>query len=588
MDMRWSLEELYPSFESESFQKDFEKAFEKIESIKEWAKSNLDSTESSVSKIENYLKMQIEFGNLYSRLFEYASLVMSVDAKNETALQVVEKLEAKATDLAEPSAKFKKWLYSLGNLDTLISCSDLLKEHAFYLKELVLETKYLLRDEEEILLAKMKNTGSKAWEKLQELLSSTLLVDITINGERKQLPLPIVRNMAYEKDAALRKTAYEAELKAYDKIAEASAASLNGIKGEVITESKMRGYKSPLEMTLLHSRMDQETLDAMFEAIMESLPSFRKYLKKKAELLGHQNGLPFYDLFAPMGEGEMKFTYEEAKEFIVKNFSKFSPALGNFAKNAFEKRWIDAEPRDGKRGGAFCSNIHSIKESRILSNFTGMFNDVVTLAHELGHGYHGECLKNETYLNSDYAMPIAETASIFSETIIIDAALKEASPDEAFAILESDLMSSTQVIVDIYSRFLFEDELFKRREQGSLSVNELKKMMLESQKKAYGEGLDENYLHPYMWVCKPHYYSADYNYYNFPYAFGLLFSKGLYALYLERGEAFVKEFDELLAATGKNNLVDVAKKMNIDLHSVDFWKNSLRLIEKDINKFLSL
>lgn len=588
MDMRWSLEELYPSFNSESFQKDFEKVFEKIETIKEWAKNNLASTESSVYKIENYIKMQIEFGNLYSRLYEYASLVMSVDAKNETALQVVEKLEAKLADLAEPSTKFKKWLYSLGNLDTLISCSDLLKEHSFYLKELVLETKHLLSDEEEILLAKMKNTGSKAWEKLQDLLSSTLLVDITINGESKSLPLPIVRNMAYEKNAVLRKTAYEAELKAYDKIAEASAAALNGIKGEVITEAKMRGYKSPLEMTLLRSRMDQKTLDAMFAAIMESLPSFRKYLKKKAELLGHKNGLPFYDLFAPMGEIEMKFTYDEAKEFIVKNFIKFSPDLGNFAKNAFEKRWIDAEPRDGKRGGAFCSNIHFIKESRILSNFTGMFNDVVTLAHELGHGYHGECLKHETYLNSDYPMPIAETASIFAETIIIDAALKEASPEEAFTILESDLMSSTQVIVDIYSRFLFEDELFKRREQGSLSVNELKKLMLEAQKKAYGEGLDENYLHPYMWVCKPHYYSADYNYYNFPYAFGLLFSKGLYALYLERGETFVKEFEQLLAATGKNNLAEVAKKININLHAVDFWKNSLKLIEKDIDKFLSL
>ena len=588
MDMRWSLEELYPSFDSESFQQDFKKVFEKIETIKEWAKNNLASTESSVYKIENYIKMQIEFGNLYSRLYEYASLVMSVDAKNETALQVVEKLEAKLADLAEPSTKFKKWLYSLGNLDTLISCSDLLKEHSFYLKELVLETKHLLSDEEEILLAKMKNTGSKAWEKLQDLLSSTLLVDITINGESKSLPLPIVRNMAYENDAVLRKTAYEAELKAYDKIAEASAAALNGIKGEVITEAKMRGYKSPLEMTLLRSRMDQKTLDAMFAAIMESLPSFRKYLKKKAELLGHKNGLPFYDLFAPMGEIEMKFTYDEAKEFIVKNFIKFSPDLGNFAKNAFEKRWIDAEPRDGKRGGAFCSNIHSIKESRILSNFTGMFNDVVTLAHELGHGYHGECLKHETYLNSDYPMPIAETASIFAETIIIDAALKEASPEEAFTILESDLMSSTQVIVDIYSRFLFEDELFKRREQGSLSVNELKKLMLEAQKKAYGEGLDENYLHPYMWVCKPHYYSADYNYYNFPYAFGLLFSKGLYALYLERGETFVKEFEQLLAATGKNNLAEVAKKININLHAVDFWKNSLKLIEKDIDKFLSL
>ncbi|WP_202813779.1 M3 family oligoendopeptidase [Defluviitalea phaphyphila] len=588
MNMRWSLKELYPSFDSDLFKNDMKKCFELITKINDWVKFNLDTVEGSVYKIETFLKMQIEFGNIYSRLYEFAFLTLSVDAKNEQALQIIELLENKSTDLAEPLVKFKKWLSKFENLDTLISCSDLLKEHTFYLNEFIAETKYLLNEKEEVLIAKMKNTGSKAWEKLQELLSSTLLVDINIDGEEKKLPLSIVRNMAYEKDASIRKKAYEAELKAYDKIAESSAAALNGIKGEVITESKIRGYSSPLEMTLIHSRMDQETLDAMFTAIKESLPSFRKYLRKKAEILGHKNGLPFFDLFAPLGEIEMKFTYEEAQNFIVKNFSKFSPSLGNFAKNAFEKQWIDAEPREGKRGGAFCSNIHSIKESRILSNFTGMFNDVTTLAHELGHGYHGECLKNETYLNSDYPMPIAETASIFAETIIINAALKEASQEEAFAILESDLMSSTQVIVDIYSRFLFEDEVFKRRENHSLSVDELNQLMLDSQIKAYGDGLDKNYLHPYMWICKPHYYSADYNYYNFPYAFGLLFSKGLYAIYLEKGKDFVPEFNNLLASTGKNNLVDVAKKMNIDLHSLDFWRNSLKLIEKDIEKFINM
>lgn len=586
--MIWNLEQLYPSFDSDYFKNDLNICFNQIETINLWIKDNLDTTDSSVSKIETFIKMQNSFGTLFSRLYDYASLTLSTDAKNEKAQQILITLENKITNLTESTVKFKKWLSHLDNLDTLISCSDLLKQHKFYLKELILENKYLLNDNQEMIIAKMKNTGSKAWEKLQELLSSILLVDIVVNGENKKLPLPVVRNMAYDKDATLRKNAYKAELKAYEKIAESSAASLNGIKGEVITESKLRGYASPLEMTLLNSRMDQETLDAMFKAIKESLPYFRKYLRKKAEILGYNNGLPFFDLFAPIGKADMKFTFEEAKNYITKNFNSFSPALGNFAQKAFDNDWIDAQPREGKRGGAFCANLHSIRESRILTNFTGSFNDVTTLAHELGHGYHGECLINETYLNSDYPMPIAETASIFAETIIINAALKEASNEECINIIESDLMSSTQVIVDIYSRFLFENEVFSRRKDFSLSVKELNAIMIEAQKKAYGDGLDEEYLHPYMWVCKPHYYSADYNYYNFPYAFGLLFSRGLYGLYLNRGKRFIKELDDLLTSTGKNNLVNIAKKMNIDLHSIDFWKNSLKLIENDIEKFLKL
>ncbi|TGU86830.1 oligoendopeptidase F, partial [Mesorhizobium sp. M00.F.Ca.ET.186.01.1.1] len=193
---------------------------------------------------------------------------------------------------------------------------------------------------------------------------------------------------------------------------------------------------------------------------------------------------------------------------------------------------------EGKRGGAFCYNLHMVGESRIMANYTGSYNDVSTLAHELGHGYHGECLVQEAFYNSDYPMPIAETASILCETIIAKAALAQATPEEAFSILENDISGASQVIVDIYSRYLFESAVFARRSEGSLSVGELKELMLQAQKDAYGAGLDSSVLHPYMWVCKPHYYSADFNFYNFPYAFGLLFAKGLYAEYVKRGEAF--------------------------------------------------
>jgi len=588
MDMRWSLDRLYTSFESKEYKDDLKKLDELIKDFTDWSDNNLNSPENSTYKIETYLNKVIDLTNLFTKLMSFASLTSSVDAKNEDALKYMDMLNMKYSETAKAYSKFKQFIGSIDNLDELIESSKLLKEHSFYLKEIKSSTKYLLSQEEEILISKMKNTGSKAWAKLQNIVTSTLLVDMEMDGEMKKLPLTVVRNMAYSSDSALRKKAYEAELKSYEKIEETSAACLNGIKGEVITISNLRGYKSPLEQTLIDSRMDEEILNAMFTAMKESLPAFHRYFMKKAQLLGHKNGLPFYDLFAPIGNMNRTFSYEEARKYIVDNFRSFSDKLADFADNAFENRWIDAEPREGKRGGAFCSNLHPIKESRIMANFDGSFSNVITLAHELGHGYHGSCLVDESILNSSYPMPIAETASIFCETIVVNAALKEASEEEQLSILESSLQDAGQVIVDIYSRFLFEDEVFSRRKDHSLSVKELKNIMIEAQKAAYGNGLDHEYLHPYMWINKSHYYSAERNYYNFPYAFGLLFSKGLYYKYLEDEKSFVKKYDELLRETGKNNIADVAKMMDIDVHSVDFFRNSLKLIEKDIEKFIEL
>jgi len=588
MEMRWSLNELYSSFDSEEFSGDLKRVDQMIGGIQNWTEKNLISHDEADRKLEDHLRMMTDFNNLFIKVMAFATLTSSVDVRNDTALKIVESLQEKYTDLTEPMIRFQKWVASLENIDDYFKYSPPLKEHSFYLHDLIENSKYLLEGEVEVLIAKMSNTGSKAWSKLQDHISSTLMVDIELNGQSKQLPLSIVRNMAYDKDEPTRKTAYEAELKAYKKVEDYSAAALNSIKGEVITVSHMRGYKSPLHQTIIDSRIDEETLIAMLEAIKESIPVFQKYYKKKAEILGYSNGLPFYNIFAPVGDVDIKFTYDESKDYIVKNFRTFSDRLADYALKAFENKWIDAEPREGKRGGAFCYNIHPIGESRILSNFSGSLSSVTTLAHELGHGYHGLCMEDETVLNSNYTMPIAETASIFCETIIMKAALKEASQEQAFSILETSISDAGQVIIDIYSRFLFESELFEKRRVHSLSVDELKDIMSKSQKEAYGEGLDHNVLHPYMWINKPHYYSAGLNFYNFPYAFGLLFAKGVYSEYLERGDSFVPEYDKLLASAGKNHITDVAKMIDIDIRSIDFWRSSLKLIEQDIEHFISL
>ncbi|MCT8977969.1 M3 family oligoendopeptidase [Clostridium sp. CX1] len=588
MNLNWSLKELYESFESKNFKEDLRECDNSIQNFIQWVETFTKDCDNFIKNLEEFIRLKSQLEDLFSRLFAFCQLNLSVETNNNAALKNLEILEQKYASLAEADAKIKKWIGNTNNLNNLIEHSTLLKEHSFYLKEIQLNSKHVLSDKEEAVIAKMKNTGSSSWAKLRDLLTSSVKVDIELNGEKKQLPLTVIRNMAYEKDEETRRKAYEAELDSYKKIEEAVAACLNGIKGEVITTSKLRGYKSPLEEALINSRMDEETLDAMLAAMKESLPSFRKYFKRKGELLQKNNGLPFYDIFAPIGKSNMEFPYEKGKEFVYENFKTFSTKLADYAKKAFDNNWIDVKPKEGKVGGAFCSNLHSIGESRIMLNYGDKFDDVITLAHELGHGYHGECLKDEAILNSDYPMPIAETASTFCETIVKKAAVKNASKEEAFTILESEIGDYAQIIVDIYSRFYFESEVFKRREISSLSPLELNEIMIEAQKYTYGDGLDEKYLHPYMWICKPHYYDADYNFYNFPYAFGLLFAKGLYAEYLKRGEAFIEDYDKLLKATGKMNLADVAKLMNINIKNIEFWRSSLRIMEEDINKFMKL
>jgi pepF/M3 family oligoendopeptidase len=587
MSNDWSLKELYPSFTSKEFLNDLDKIDKDINNLKIFAEE-LNNSSDTLKSLESVINKMESIYLLISKTASFASLTISADSRNVEGRKYLDVVNAKNSLLAEPFTKIYKWIASIENIDEVINSSKLLKEHEFIIKEIVQKNKYMLSDKEEAIIAKMRTTGSDAWSNYKDYLISTHKVDINLNGKEESLPLTVVLNMAYSKDPQIRKKAYEAEIKSYEKIEEGVAAALNGIKGEVITTSELKGYKSPLHMTLEESRMDEDILNAMIIAIKESLPVFRKYLKRKAEILGHKNGLPFYDLYAPVIEKEMKFDFEEGKAFVEKNFRGFSDNLANFVVKAFNNNWLDVYPKEGKVGGAFCASIKDIGESRILLNYGDSFSDVVTMAHELGHGFHGECLNKETMLNSEYPMTLAETASNFCEIIIKKSAVKDASKEEAFAILEAEISDCNQVIVDIYSRFLFESEVFEKRKESSLSVQEINDAMLRAQKEAYGDGLDSNYLHKYMWTWKPHYYYATANFYNFPYAFGNLFAKGLYAEYLKRGESFCKEYEELLSVTGKNMVADVTKIMNIDVHDVNFWRSSLKLIEEDIEKFIEL
>lgn len=580
----WDLTKLYNSFEDELYLFDLEKFNKMIDDFK-GQDTEFASIENAETKLVHFLKKEIELITLSDKLFQFVSLQESTDSTNATAIKALNHLQNKMTELTKIETIFKKWLLKLENLEGLIEDSEFLKEFRFHLLEQRTQASRLLDEETESLISKLRQNGSTSWARLQSLLTSTVAVDY----EGKEITLSQVRNLATEDDAKVRKNAYFAELKAYKKIDQAVAFSLNSIKGEVNTLSEKRGFASPLDQALELSRMSRATLDAMISAMEEYFDVFRSYLKRKAKLLGHSNGLPFYDLFAPIGNVSQTFTVEEARDYILKNFKTFNNRLYEMAKKAFAQGWIDFFPKKGKVGGAFCSNIHSIKESRVLTNFKGSFGDVITLAHELGHAYHGEAIFTESILNADYTMPVAETASTFCETIVNKAALKDAvSKEEKVFLLESSIQDYTQVIVDIMSRFYFERSVFEGRKTTVYDELELSQLMLDAQRKTYGDGLDENFLHPYMWLCKSHYYSGGLSYYNFPYAFGLLFAKGLYSAYLNNPETFVPLYDSLLSATGKNTVEAAAKIANIDVSKKEFWISSLELLKADIEEFLKL
>ncbi len=583
MSMNWSLNELYTDFDSEDFLKDIKALESELEMLNQTAVALRD-----VKSLETYFKHLEAFERLTSTLFSYCSLTFSINTKHEKALQYQDKILSIFQNATLAKTKLIKFLNQVDDIETLIETSDYLSSLSYIILELKASGHHMLSEAEEVIASKLSITGSTAWSTLQSKLTSTLTATIVRKGVEETLPISAIRNLASDADSSVRKSAYEAELKAYEKIDEAIALSLNSIKGEVITMSTLRGYSSPLEKTLKDSRMSQKTLDAMLAAIKIYIPEFQRYLVTKGKLLGHKNGLPFYDLFAPIGEHSKKYTYEEGCDFVLTNFRQFSDRLYTVAKDAMEKAWIDVAPKDGKVSGAFCADLHPIQEFRVMLNYTGNLGDVTTLAHELGHGYHAMCANDENILNINSPMPLAETASTFCETIVNNAALKMASQEEAITILENALQDATQVICDIYSRFIFESELFGTRADHPLSVSELNTIMLNAQKAAYGKGLNHEFLHPYMWLIKPHYYSAELNFYNFPYAFGLLFAKGLYAKYLNDPEYFVAHYDQLLASAGKMDIVDVCRIMDIDVETEDFWIESLKIITNDIDQFEQL
>ena len=626
----WDLGSIYPDINSEKYKSDLAKLTEGIKTLKALNDQAENPDQKNHLNIQNWIadffKADDILGPLANTLAAYSYSIYSVDTTSKSLLDNLNQVESLTDQYEIQLNRFSHTVAkNRGILSEFYANFPQYRKYEFSINEMLEDDIHTLSPELEGIIAKLQQTGGRAWDRLHEQLISNLK-----DPETGKL-FNELRNDAYSPDARLRKESWQKEIALLKQNEIAFAASLNNLKGETLSLLEERSWNCAIDRALSSSRMKKETLDALIAAIEESLPQWRKYLKAKAEYLknhnatastncGKEKGLAFYDLFAPLdgntandgntntaGQTETgcntatpsatnnraaseesllskNRTFEEARDYIIKEFTSFSPVMGDFAKNAFDKNWIDARVHPGKVGGAYCQDFYVQKESRVLSNFTGAFSDIITLAHELGHAFHFFCIKDKDYRNANYPMTLAETASTFAETIVKQDILKTASKEDRIKILELDLQDTCQVLVDILCRFYFERSVFEERQNGELTSEDFCRLMADAQERSYGDGLSAE-RHEYMWAVKSHYYSVDLDFYNFPYAFGQLFAAGLYSRYKKEGKAFVDIYCNLLSDTGSMSCEDLCFKAGFDITKKDFWKSGIDFYIKEIQQF---
>ena len=465
--------------------------------------------------------------------------------------------------------------------------SELLSEFAFILNEWRDEVDLKLSEEEESLITALSVDGYHGWGQLYDLLVGDIKIKIEIDGVEKELSVGQANNLSSHSSSDVRKRSFEALEKAWGEKEEFFATALNRLAGFRLAVYKKRGWDSVLKEPLIRNRMSEETLDAMWGAIGANKQPFVNYLNVKAKMLGTEK-MNWHDIDAPITSSTKEVSYQEGAEFILEHFGKFGPELEAFSRTAFEDSWIEAEDRPNKRPGGFCTGMPLSEQSRIFMTYSGSMSNVATLAHELGHAYHSYAMRPVHWMNKQYAMGVAETASTFAEMIVADAAVKSAeSKEEKIALLEDKIQRSVAFFMNIHARFLFETRFYEERKKGIVLTSRLNELMEAAQQEAHGGALDT--LHPHFWASKLHFYITSVPFYNFPYTFGYLFSLSIYAKALEEGVNFEQKYIALLRDTASMSVEDLAMKhLGEDIRKQDFWAKGVALCVKDVEDFLEL
>ncbi|RPJ09284.1 MAG: M3 family oligoendopeptidase [Spirochaetaceae bacterium] len=581
----WNLDVVYPGTASEEYASDLTECRKQANAIADLAKNIPRSDGEKIGWLKQYIRLCNSFSDIFENLYSWVYMRFSVNTEDYDAVNQMNLLDEIKIPAKTSLLEFRQVITSLER--SIAECFLLepeLKQHSFFIHEqILLKSRQMSRPEEE-LAEELLRTGGDMWGRLQEAMSSSLQASWPGKGKKTVTEL---RGLAFDPDRAVRKKAFELELAAWETAKVPLSFAINGVKGFSVVLDRRRKYRDTLDRSILQARMSEKALTTLIASMKSSLTDFRRYLAAKAKIL-HLPKLAFFDLFAPVSKSGKAWSFPQAQKFIISRFGDFSEKLAGFAKNAFASGWVDAKPRKGKVGGAYCISLPEKKESRVLCNFNDTFGAVTTVAHELGHAFHHHVLAEETSLLRDYPMTLAETASIFSENIIFEGALDTFPRQEKTSALEHFLQDSTQIIVDILSRYIFESKLLEERVKQELSPELLCKLMKEAQMETYGDALDEKYLHPYMWAVKSHYYRSELAFYNFPYAFGLLFGLALVAQYREQGKGFAAEYERILSLTGRMTCVDLAKEIGLDIESESFWQKGLDVIRKRIDEFCKI
>jgi len=538
---RWSVADVHQSFDARSFTDAMESAgagVTRLEALFEEHNvraitprpvqpADGEAADSVISTFNNVVEAQEILG-------AYIYATVSTDSRNERAQGLLSEMETLDARVSPLLARLADWVAALGT-EQLATVSTEARDHMGPLERLQARAEHQMSEVEEGLYSELGTTGSSAWGRLQGDLTSQLSTEVHLPTGTKTMPMAAVRGLSTDSDLNVRKAAYEAEMRAWPTIAVACAAAMNSIKGEANVVNRRRKWKQPLDASLYSNNVSLETFNAMQSAVHASLPDFRRWMRVKAKLVGDTNGLSWWNLSAPLSISPGPISWDQGISLVKGAFASYSDRLSHLVDRSINEQWLDAEPREGKVGGAFCMSFVDDR-SLVLLNWSGSVDSAQVTAQELGHAYHNTQLAHRTALQKRLPMALAETASIFCETLVVEEGLSRLQGDDRLALLDVDLIGANQVVVDIHSRFLFETEVFARRQKRTLGVSELNEIMLSAQRDAYGDGLDQTTAHPHMWVLKPHYYGS--HFYNWPYTYGLLFGLGLYAQFQLDPEKF--------------------------------------------------
>jgi len=542
-EQTWDLDVLFPggskSGKFQAYLKDAEANIENLaSSVDAFNPHNAIKLVDIVKQLETTMKKLRE-------AFAFISCLSAQDVKDKDAGLLVAKRSALGAKMSSVQTELNQKIASIDDkMWQELLQNDSLQELAFILKEKRESARELLSAEQEVLINDLAVDGYQAWGQMYDTIVGKMTIELEENGEVNSYSVGQASNKLNSPDRNIRKYVFEQLGRAWSTNSELFGQTLNHLAGFRLQKYKHREWENVLKEPLAINRMKQETLDAMWTAITNSKEYFVKFLAKKAQLLGLEK-LSIYDIGAPLSKSVKTSSYTEGANFIVKHFREFSPKMADFAQMAFEKRWIEAEDRAGKRPGGFCTSFPDSEQTRVFMTYSGTTSNISTLAHELGHAYHQHVMNDIHGLNQGYAMNVAETASTFAEMIVADASVKSAqSKEEKLALLEDKIQRSIAFFMNIHARFLFETRFYEERKSGVVSVDRLNELMVEAQKEAYGNALAE--YDPTFWASKLHFHITGTPFYNFPYTFGFLFSLGIYAHAMDKGGSFEDDYISLI------------------------------------------